>query len=128
MPADTSAPAAAPAVHAALAAFSPATAAWFSGAFAAPTEVQIQTWAAAAAGSSLLVTAPTGSGKTLAAFLAAIDRLSRDPVPTDQKRRTRVLYVSPLKALAYDVDRNLRAPLVGIARAAERLGEPVPVV
>ena len=128
MPADPAAPVLSPPPAGALEAFSPATAAWFAGAFAAPTPVQVQTWAAAAAGASVLVTAPTGSGKTLAAFLAALDRLVQQPRVVDDKRRTRVLYVSPLKALAYDVDRNLRAPLVGITRAAERLGLPAPVV
>ena len=128
MPADPTAPAVETVGERALESFSPATAAWFAGAFAAPTPVQVQTWAAAAAGDSVLVTAPTGSGKTLAAFLAALDRLVRDPAPPDAARRTRVLYVSPLKALAYDVDRNLRAPLVGITRAAERLNLPAPLV
>ena len=114
----------------ALAGFAPATAAWFAGAFAAPAEVQVRTWAAVATGASVLVTAPTGSGKTLAAFLAAIDQLSRpgSARPAPEKQRTKVLYVSPLKALAYDVDRNLRAPLVGIAHAAQRLGVPAPTV
>src|SRR4029453_17276333 len=74
------------------------------------------------AGRSALLFAPTGSGKTLAAFLAAIDRLMFAPVPAP-KHRCRVVYVSPLRALAVDVERNLRAPLVGIARAAERMGE-----
>ncbi len=108
--------------------FSAPTQAWFRSAFAAPTAAQTGAWAATAGGGSVLVSAPTGSGKTLAAFLAAIDRLLTVPRPTDVKARTRVLYVSPLKALAYDVDRNLRAPLVGIGRAAERLGTAVPAV
>ena len=73
-----------------------------------------------------LVIAPTGSGKTLAAFLWAIDRLAAAPVPADRKRRTRVLYVSPLKALAVDIERNLRSPLTGIGQAARRLGLPEP--
>ena len=127
MPAQPSPPAGAVQVAESLDAFSPATREWFAGAFEAPTPVQVQTWAAAAAGRSVLVTAPTGSGKTLAAFLAALDRLVQAPA-ADEQRRTRVLYVSPLKALAYDVDRNLRAPLVGITRAAERLGLPAPLV
>ncbi|MPZ74255.1 MAG: DEAD/DEAH box helicase, partial [Nitriliruptorales bacterium] len=108
--------------------FSEPTRAWFSGAFAAPTPAQERTWGAAAAGGSILVAAPTGSGKTLAAFLVAIDRLAGAAVPGDDRRRTRVLYVSPLKALAYDVDRNLRAPLVGITRAAQHLGAPLPSI
>ena len=73
-----------------------------------------------------LVVAPTGSGKTLAAFLWALDRLGTEPAPDDPQRRCRVLYVSPLKALAVDVQRNLRSPLAGIRQAAHRLGVPVP--
>ena len=100
------------------------TRAWFETTFAAPTRAQELGWPAIAAGESTLVLAPTGSGKTLAAFLAAIDRLMF-PVagaPPPQNPHTRVLYVSPLKALAVDVERNLRAPLVGIVRQAQRLG------
>ncbi len=77
-------------------------------------------------GADTLVIAPTGSGKTLAAFLWAIDRLAATPPPADRKRRTRVLYVSPLKALAVDIERNLRSPLTGIRQAARRLGLPEP--
>src|SRR5437879_6235824 len=77
---------------------------------------------AIALGESVLVLAPTGSGKTLAAFLAAIDRLMFSPAP--KKAATRILYVSPLKALAVDIERNLREPLVGIVRQAQRLGVP----
>ncbi|MDT7581145.1 MAG: ATP-dependent helicase Lhr and Lhr-like helicase, partial [Pseudonocardiales bacterium] len=106
--------------------FSPATRDWFRGAFAAPTAAQEGAWAAAQAGRHALVVAPTGSGKTLAAFLWALDRLAAGPVPDDPRHRCRVLYVSPLKALAVDVQRNLRAPLTGIRQAAQRLGEPVP--
>ena len=73
-----------------------------------------------------LVVAPTGSGKTLAAFLWAIDRLAATPPPADRKRRCRVLYVSPLKALAVDIERNLRSPLTGIRQASHRLGLPEP--
>ena len=94
---------------------------WFTSSFAAPTQAQLGAWQAIGAGANVLVSAPTGSGKTLAAFLAGIDRLVFGPAP-DRDRRTRLLYVSPLKALAYDVDRNLRAPLVGITYAAERAG------
>ncbi|CAN5225960.1 ATP-dependent helicase [soil metagenome] len=111
--------------HDPLAPFSRPTRDWFAAAFAGPTDAQAAAWRATAAGGSVLVSAPTGSGKTLAAFLAALDRLFAAPVPTDRGARTRVLYISPLKALAYDVDRNLRAPLVGITRAAERIGEPL---
>src|SRR5690625_690939 len=103
--------------------FSDATRAWFASAFAAPTPAQLAAWQATAAGESVLVSAPTGSGKTLAAFLAALDGLFSAPDPPAKQERTSVLYVSPMKALAYDVDRNLRAPLVGITRAAQRLGQ-----
>ncbi|MDQ6650190.1 MAG: DEAD/DEAH box helicase, partial [Actinomycetota bacterium] len=106
--------------------FSPATRAWFTGAFQAPTAAQDGAWDAISSGSNALVVAPTGSGKTLAAFLSSLDRLAAQPAPTDSKRRCRVLYVSPLKALAVDVERNLRAPLTGIRQAATRLGLPVP--
>ena len=97
------------------------TRAWFTSSFAAPTQAQMGAWEAIGVGANVLVSAPTGSGKTLAAFLAGIDRLLFGPA-LEGARRTRVLYVSPLKALAYDVDRNLRAPLVGITYAAERAG------
>ncbi|MGO9876344.1 MAG: DEAD/DEAH box helicase, partial [Acidimicrobiia bacterium] len=103
--------------------FSAPTQAWFETSFAAPTRAQTQGWPAIGAGAHTLVLAPTGSGKTLAAFLSAIDRLGNAPVPAKGKR-CRVLYVSPLRALAVDIEKNLRAPLAGIALAAERLGEP----
>lgn len=106
--------------------FSPATRDWFAGAFAAPTPAQAGAWAAARAGRHALVVAPTGSGKTLAAFLWALDRLASEPAPREPKHRCRVLYVSPLKALAVDVERNLRSPLAGIRQAAHRLGRPEP--
>jgi ATP-dependent Lhr-like helicase len=105
--------------------FSPATRAWFEGAFAAPTPAQDGAWDAVQRGAHALVVAPTGSGKTLAAFLWSLDRIASLP-PPEKSRRCRVLYVSPLKALAVDVERNLRAPLTGIRGAAARLGEPVP--
>src|SRR6202789_996007 len=105
-----------------LSGFSPATRAWFEGAFAEPTQAQAGAWRAIGKGEDTLVVAPTGSGKTLAAFLWAIDKLAAVPPPQDPKRRTRVLYVSPLKALAVDIERNLRAPLTGIRQAAQRLG------
>ena len=108
-----------------LAPFSPATRAWFQGAFAAPTRAQVEGWAAISAGRHTLIHAPTGSGKTLAAFLWCIDRLAAEPA---SRPTTRVLYISPLKALAYDIERNLRAPLAGIAVAAERLGLPAPSI
>jgi ATP-dependent Lhr-like helicase len=106
--------------------FSPATRAWFEGAFAAPTAAQEGAWDAISSGRDTLVVAPTGSGKTLSAFLWSLDRLASSPPPEDPKHRCRVLYVSPLKALAVDVERNLRAPLTGIRQAATRLDLPVP--
>ena len=109
-----------------LAPFSEATRTWFAEAFAEPTRAQELGWAAISGGRHTLIHAPTGSGKTLAAFLWCVDRLMSEPPPA--KRTVRVLYVSPLKALAYDVERNLRAPLAGIRRTAERLGGAVPDV
>ena len=109
-----------------LAGFSPATRAWFDGAFQAPTPAQAGAWQAIAPGDNALVVAPTGSGKTLAAFLWSLDRLASAPRPDEAQRRCRVLYISPLKALAVDVERNLRAPLTGIRQAAARLGLPEP--
>ncbi|TMF58698.1 MAG: DEAD/DEAH box helicase [Chloroflexi bacterium] len=101
--------------------FSPAARAWFSGAFPAPTEVQDGGWRSVAAGQHTLMSAPTGSGKTLAAFFWCIDRLAGEPVPAEAER-CRVLYVSPLKALTVDIERNLQAPLRGIGLQAERMG------
>ncbi|MCH0542716.1 DEAD/DEAH box helicase [Streptomyces sp. MUM 203J] len=112
----------------ALDSFSPATRGWFTGAFSAPTAAQEGAWRAIGAGSDVLVVAPTGSGKTLAAFLAALDRLTSTPPPAEARKRCRVLYVSPLKALAVDVERNLRSPLTGIRQEAVRLGLPEPEV
>jgi len=108
--------------------FSPATREWFSGAFPEPTAAQLGAWQAVSGGSHALVVAPTGSGKTLAAFLWAIDRLASTPAPENPLHRTRVLYISPLKALGVDVERNLRAPLVGVTQTAKRLGLPAPEV
>ncbi|MGO4692239.1 Lhr family ATP-dependent helicase [Glaciibacter sp. 2TAF33] len=125
--------------------FSPATRTWFGESFDAPTPAQLGAWDAISRGSHALVVAPTGSGKTLAAFLWAIDRLAHgllpgggtDPAadasavasPTSQPAAgTRVLYISPLKALGVDVERNLRAPLVGITQTARRLGTEPPHV
>jgi ATP-dependent Lhr-like helicase len=109
----------------ALARFAPATRRWFTGTFAAPTAAQSQAWDAIADGDHTLVIAPTGSGKTLAAFLWAIDQMAHQPGDT---KGTRVLYISPLKALAVDVERNLRTPLAGISRIAEQDGSPVPKI
>jgi len=107
--------------HPALSGFHEPVRAWFAASFETPTRAQELAWPAIQQGESSLILAPTGSGKTLAAFLAAIDRVMFSPVP-DKKERCRVLYLSPLKALAVDVERNLRAPLVGVSRYAERMG------
>jgi ATP-dependent helicase Lhr and Lhr-like helicase len=124
--------------------FSRPTRDWFLGAFTAPTPAQNGAWNAISSGSHALVVAPTGSGKTLAAFLWALDRLlvSAPEAPEElpglapakgtrrkaPKRNTRVLYISPLKALGVDVERNLRAPLIGITQTAKRLGLPAPLI
>ena len=130
--------------------FSRPTRDWFLGAFSAPTPAQIGAWNAISSGSHALVVAPTGSGKTLAAFLWALDRLlisapaEPEALPgldTAAKggrrtagkrkaapRKTRVLYISPLKALGVDVERNLRAPLIGITQTAKRLDLPAPLI
>jgi ATP-dependent Lhr-like helicase len=101
-----------------LAIFHPAVAEWFRASFTTPTPPQRQGWPSIAAGASTLILAPTGSGKTLTAFLWCLNRLMFDPVPA-RSERCRVLYISPLKALAVDVERNLRAPLAGIAQRAD---------
>lgn len=105
--------------------FTAPTRRWFSGAFDEPTAAQIGAWTSIADSNNTLVIAPTGSGKTLSAFLWALDRLAAEP---DRAHGTRVLYISPLKALAVDVERNLRAPLTGITRAAQELGLPEPAI
>ena len=109
-----------------LGSFSAPTRSWFEATFAAPTPAQTGAWQSIAAGRNALVVAPTGSGKTLSAFLWSLDRLATASPPSDKLHRCRVLYVSPLKALAVDVERNLRAPLTGIRQTAQRLGEHVP--
>jgi ATP-dependent Lhr-like helicase len=108
-----------------LAPFGPAVRAWFEATFEAPTQAQADGWRSISEGRHTLIHAPTGSGKTLAAFLWCLDRLADQPSPPPTRGEpgsVRVLYISPLKALAYDVERNLRAPLAGIALAAQRLG------
>ncbi|GAA4177905.1 ATP-dependent helicase [Gryllotalpicola koreensis] len=117
--------------------FSAPTREWFAGAFNAPTAAQLGAWEAISSGRNTLVIAPTGSGKTLAAFLWAIDRLITEHPQVEEPtksasrnppRATKVLYISPLKALGVDVERNLRSPLVGIAQTAKRLGVDPPEV
>lgn len=125
--------------------FSRPTREWFLGAFSEPTPAQQGAWQAISSGSHALVVAPTGSGKTLAAFLWALDRLlvsgaaapaelpglevlAKQPKAKRPKRKTRVLYISPLKALGVDVERNLRSPLIGIMQTAKRLDLPAPLI
>lgn len=110
-------------MHPALSRFDAATAAWFSDRFEAPSEPQLRAWPAIAGGGHVLLTAPTGSGKTLAAFLSAIDRLLGEARKGGLEDRTRVVYVSPLKALSADIHRNLETPLRGILAEARR-GDP----
>jgi ATP-dependent Lhr-like helicase len=145
---DQQPPAAAPDAYAgtSMGRFSRPTRDWFLGAFSEPTPAQDGAWNAISSGSHALVVAPTGSGKTLAAFLWALDRLLVSaPAPAVElpglegvqgkgkrqrapKRKTRVLYISPLKALGVDVERNLRAPLIGITQTAKRLALPAPLI
>ncbi len=105
--------------------FDPRTRSWFSSSFASPTAAQAGAWSATTSGRNSLVVAPTGSGKTLAAFLWAIDKLARR-TPPPPKERLAVVYISPLKALAVDIERNLRSPLQGIRAAALRSGDAPP--
>src|SRR4051812_26700408 len=104
--------------------FHPAVAAWFRGAFSAPTEAQLQAWPAIQSGQHALIAAPTGSGKTLAAFLAAIDDLVRRGLDSPLPDETFVVYVSPLKALSNDIGKNLVAPIAGIRAELASLGLP----
>jgi ATP-dependent Lhr-like helicase len=102
--------------------FHPVTAEWFRAVFDAPTAPQRMGWPVIARGESALILAPTGTGKTLTAFLWCLDRLMLQPAPVAQKQGCRIVYISPLKALAVDVERNLRSPLTGMANMARRLG------
>jgi ATP-dependent Lhr-like helicase len=102
--------------------FHPVTEAWFRAVFDAPTTPQRAGWPVIARGESALILAPTGTGKTLAAFLWCLDRLMLQPLPEGHRKGCRILYVSPLKALAVDVERNLRSPLAGMANMARRMG------
>jgi len=104
--------------------FHPAVAAWFGRSFAAPTGAQLEAWPAIQSGEHVLIAAPTGSGKTLAAFLAAIDSLVREGVAGGLTDETQIVYVSPLKALSNDIQKNLQAPLAGIREALKEEGLP----
>ena len=102
----------------------PAVRAWFEAEFATPTPCQAKAWPEVRGGGHALIAAPTGSGKTLAAFLAVIDELAEEARQGRLDDAVRVVYVSPLKALSCDIERNLEAPLRGVAEWADRLGEP----
>jgi ATP-dependent helicase Lhr and Lhr-like helicase len=115
----------APTADAALELFHPITAAWFRAVFEGPTAPQREGWRAIARGESTLILAPTGTGKTLAAFLWCLDKLMMRGETAEVERGCRVVYLSPLKALAADVERNLRSPLVGIAEMAQQAAVPV---
>ena len=104
--------------------FHPAVAAWFARTFDRPTPAQVQAWPAIQAGRHVLIAAPTGSGKTFAAFLAAIDGLVREGIDGGLADETQIVYVSPLKALSNDINRNLEAPLTGIREELRALGLP----
>jgi len=107
--------------------FHPAVAAWFDRSFAAPTAAQVEAWPAIQAGRHVLIAAPTGSGKTLAAFLAAIDGLVRQGLEGRLRDETQIVYVSPLKALSNDIQRNLEAPLAGVREALRAQGLDVDI-
>ncbi len=122
MPSPPKPEAPAPSETEAFACFHPVTVEWFKAVFDAPTLPQRMGWPVIARGENALILAPTGTGKTLTAFLWCLDRLMLHPRPADRERGTRIVYVSPLKALAVDVERNLRSPLAGIANLARREG------
>src|SRR3954447_1028108 len=111
-----------------LSVFHPAVARWFERSFGRPTAAQAEAWPAIASGGHALIAAPTGSGKTLAAFLAAIDSLVREGAAGALRDVTRVVYVSPLKALSNDIQRNLEAPLAGIAAELLKAGSHAPEI
>jgi ATP-dependent Lhr-like helicase len=108
--------------------FHPLVRSWFEGRFGSPTEPQARAWPAIAAGEDVLVSAPTGSGKTLAAFLSALDGLLRAGLAGTLREETRVVYVSPLRALSNDVERNLLGPLAELSEAAARAGQAAPAL
>lgn len=118
---------AAPTESGVLGLFSAPVAKWFSERHATPTEPQLEAWPLIKNGENVLIHSPTGSGKTLAAFLSALDALYSD-VELSKRRGIRTLYISPLKALGYDVERNLREPMRGIENAALELGVEIPEV
>src|SRR5262245_12873196 len=106
----------------------PVVSEWFTRRFGTPTEPQVQGWPHILAGRSTLISAPTGSGKTLAAFLACIDGLVRRAHAGELTDRTDVLYVSPLKALGNDIQKNLEGPLAEIVELAREQGQPIPEI
>src|SRR5881296_3866379 len=108
--------------------FHPIIAEWFRGRFGSPTDVQAKSWPAIASGTDVLIAAPTGSGKTLAAFLSCIDSLFNQALAGELEDRTQVVYVSPLKALSNDVQKNLQQPLAEIANAALAAGRLMPEI
>ncbi len=112
----------------ALSLFHPVIANWFGERFGSPTDVQARSWPAIASGTDLLIAAPTGSGKTLAAFLSCLDSLFKQALAGELEDRTQVLYVSPLKALSNDVQKNLQQPLAEIANAAMAAGLLMPEI
>ncbi|MXZ89333.1 MAG: DEAD/DEAH box helicase, partial [Dehalococcoidia bacterium] len=111
-----------------LAAFHPVVRAWFESRFSHPTDAQAEGWPRIHAGETTLIAAPTGSGKTLAAFLVGIDQLIREAEAGELEDATRIVYVSPLKALSNDIQRNLEEPLAEIRALAKEMGYDLPVI